>query len=52
MKTYTITEELGCKDGEMRVVAYMVTTHIDGKFNWSERFTSHAEAKSWVEASV
>ena len=51
MKTYEITEELGCKDGEVRVAAYLVTTRIDGKFHWSERFTSLAEAKAWVKSS-
>ena len=52
MKTYTIETELGCKDGETRVAAYLVTTRIDGKFNWSERFATHAEAQAWVNASA
>jgi len=51
-KTYEITPEMGCKDGENRISAWLVTTRIDGKFNWSERFTSKQEAEAWVNASV
>lgn len=46
-KTYTFEAEMGCKDGENRITAYLITTRIDGKFNWSERFTSKQEAQGW-----
>jgi len=52
MKTYTIETELGCKDGETRIAAYLVVTRIDGKLNWSERFSTLAEAQAWVKSST
>ena len=51
MKTYTIEEEMGCKDGEVRIAAYLVVTRIDGKFHWSERFATKKEAEQWIKSS-
>jgi len=51
-KTYEISEEMGHKDGEAYVAAYLVVTRIDGVFNWSERFSTMAEAQNWVDSSV
>jgi len=46
-KTYTFEAEVGCKDGENRIQSYLITTRIDGKFNWSERFSTKSEAQVW-----